>query len=105
MVGMPLATMRWHGANLTACAMYEVATIRGAARGRLSALGVEVLAHHEEVRDLAGQHALERRAASERRGIIRCAHPLVRGARVRQQDLQGLVDAEQVRQPLERVAR
>jgi hypothetical protein len=67
------------------------------------ALRVEVLAHHEEIGDLAAQHALERRAAAEHRRGVRLAQPLVGAARERKEDLQRRIDAEQVREPLEQV--
>ena len=68
-------------------------------------LRIQILPHHEQVGDVAGQHALQRGLAAEGRCIVRPAQPRVGAIRLREQDRQRLEDAEQVADALQRVAR
>src|SRR6185437_6735890 len=72
--------------------------------GKVSAsLAIEIRADEEQPRH-AAQHQLERRPPAKQRRIVGTVDPSRRKLR-RQQDLQTLVDAEDVRQPLDRIRR
>src|SRR5207247_9906525 len=65
---------------------------------------IEVLPHDVKVGDISRKHPFQRRLAAKDRGSVWLAHPGIRGRRVGKQNLQRLVNAEDVRDPLQRVA-
>lgn len=67
------------------------------------ALGVEVLANHEEIGDLAAESPIERAGAAEQRRPARAPNPRIGLRVVREEDVQRLVDAEQIADALEHV--
>src|SRR6185437_2540632 len=69
------------------------------------ALGIQVLPHHEQVGDVAGQHAVQRALAAEGRRAVGPAQPGVGAIGLRKQDRKRLEDAEQVADAFQRVAR
>src|SRR3546814_3234367 len=69
----------------------------------LGALPVDILPHDIKVRDIAGHHPVEGGLASEALRLVRLADPFVRG--LRHEDLQALVDAHDIGNPLERILR
>src|SRR3954468_18645118 len=72
--------------------------------GKVAAtFAVEIGTNQKEARD-AAQHQVDGRLSVEQRGGVRLLNPLG-GGRSGQQDLQRFVDAEDMRQPLERVRR
>jgi hypothetical protein len=58
-----------------------------------------------QVAQVSRQHALQRRLAAEGRGAVGLADPFVGRLLVRQEDLQRFVDAQDVRNAFQRVAR
>src|ERR1700730_13291789 len=70
----------------------------------LAALGVQILAHDVEVRDVARQHPVERGSATKHGGFVRPSDPLVGGASVGEEKLESLGDAEDVGGSVERIA-
>src|SRR5437773_1192814 len=98
--GKRLGTTRWLGRHRVR---------RACRRARMSAVlttapGIEILSHDVKVGDISGKHPFQRRLAAKDRGSIRLAHPGIGGRVIGKQNLQGLVDAEDVRDPLQRIA-
>src|SRR5579864_5493626 len=99
--GKRLGTSRWLGRQrvrrIGACKA-------GSSFDSATAPSVEVLPYDVQIGDVSGEHALQRRLAAEQRRCIWLAHPGVRGRNIRQQNLQGFVNAEDVRDALQRVS-
>lgn len=73
------------------------------ALSRIAALRVDILPDREQVGDIARRHALECRPTTEDGAPVRLVHPFMGAAW--QQDLQALVDAKNVGNPLEGILR
>src|SRR2546425_1310341 len=101
--GKRLGTTRWLGRHRVRRACRRTCCARMSAV-LTTAPGIEVLSHDVKVGDISRKHAFQRRLAAKDRGSVRLAHPGIRGRGVGKQNLQRLVNAENVRDPLQRVA-
>src|SRR5512132_3557740 len=101
--GKRLGTSRWLGYHRVRRAGRRACCPRSS--GVLTAApGIEVLPHDIQVGHIPRKHPFERGLAAENRGGVGLAHPRIRRRSVGEQDLQRLVDAEDIRHPLQRIA-
>src|SRR2546422_8546242 len=103
MGGKRLGTTRWLGRHRVRRA-YRRAYCARASDVLTTAPGIEVLPYDIQVGNVPREHPFQRRLAAKNRGSVGLADPGIRGRGVGEQDLQRLVNTEDVRDPLQRVA-
>lgn len=69
----------------------------------VTSLRVKVLPDCMQVRDVAGQHSIERTTPTEYRSFIRPSQPTVGLSRLREEQMEGLVDAQDAANALQNI--